>query len=210
MNAEAVVFDLGGVLTTSPMPSLARFLADSGVPQHGVYEWFTNPDGAWANYETGRLDQHQVLAPLELEAAEQGLSLDVGGFVQAFFAGFAVRERMVRAVDALKGKRVIACLTNTVKRDGATEFFGLDRDRLFDVVVASCEVGMRKPNPAIYELTCRRLDMAPASVFFLDDYEPNVSAAVRAGLSGVLFRSEEQAIDELRMATGIPLHSSSL
>lgn len=81
--------------------------------------------------------------------------------------------------------------------NGATEFFGLDRDLLFDVVVASCEVGMRKPDPAIYELTCRRLDRAPGSIFFLDDFAPNDSAALGAGLNGVIFRSEQRAIGAL-------------
>lgn len=93
---------LGGVLTTSPISSLARFIAESGVHPSGVQEWFTNPKGAWARYETGDLDQRQTLATLEFEAVEHGLGLDVTGFVQAFFAGFTVRETMIRVVRALK------------------------------------------------------------------------------------------------------------
>lgn len=159
--------------------------------------------GAWARYETGSLDERGVLSCLEREASEQGLVIDVRGFMQAFFAGFALNEPMLDVVRALKGKIALGCLTNTVRRNASTELFGVDPVALFDVVVASCEVGMRKPDPAIYELICRRLDVVPSAVVFLDDHAPNVEAAVASGLVGVLFRSVVEAIREIENTTGL-------
>lgn len=205
MLARAVVFDLGGVLTTSPLPTVSDFLVQSRIPPELVYAWFTNPAGAWARYETSILEEQDVLSCMELEASEQGLELDVDGFVQAFFAGFSLREEMIDVVRALKGKVALGCLTNTVRRNGATEMFGLDGAALFDVVVASCEVGMRKPDPAIYELTCRRLGVCPPGVVFLDDYRLNVEAALAAGMTAVLFRSEDQAVRDIENLTGLEL-----
>src|SRR5262249_32714140 len=73
-------------------------------------------------------------------------------------------------------------------------------DELFDVVVDSGFVGMRKPDPAIYRLTCERLGVAPEACVFVDDVEPNCSAAADVGMTAVVFRSNQQAIAEMREA----------
>ena len=185
MQAQAVVFDLGGVLTTSPLPTLSDFIRDAHLPRELVYAWFTNPVGAWARYKTGTLDERDVLSDLAFEASQQGLKLNVDGFVQAFFTGFALNKPMIDVVRALRGRIALGCLTNTVRRNGATELFGLDA-ALFDVVVASCEVGMRKPDPAIYELTCRRLGVGPSD----------------ADLASDLLRGSEQDTDQPRGDSG--------
>jgi putative hydrolase of the HAD superfamily len=71
-------------------------------------------------------------------------------------------------------------------------------DEIFEVVVDSAFVGMRKPDPAIYELTCERLGVAPAECVFIDDFAHNCEAAEALGMSAVWFRDNEQAIGELR------------
>ncbi len=105
--------------------------------------------------------------------------------MQAFFTGFALNKPMIDVVRALRGRIALGCLTNTVRRNGATELFGLDA-ALFDVVVASCEVGMRKPDPAIYKLTGRRLGVGPSD----------------ADLASDLLRGSEQDTDQPRGDSG--------
>jgi putative hydrolase of the HAD superfamily len=75
-------------------------------------------------------------------------------------------------------------------------------DELFELVVDSAFVGLRKPDPAIYRLTCDRLGVAPERCLFVDDVEPNCAAARELGMTAVLFRSSEQAIAEVREALG--------
>jgi epoxide hydrolase-like predicted phosphatase len=201
---RAVVFDLGGVLTTSPVPALARLLVPQGHDPQTVYAWFTNPTGAWAQYETGQLTEQEVQPALEREAEKVGLDLDVRAFLETFFAGFEVRPKMVQVVESMKGRARLGCLTNTVRRNAGAELFGIAAVA-FDAVVASCEVGMRKPAPDIYDLMCRKLGVGPAEVVFLDDHQPNVQAAREVGMTGLLFTTEDIAIRALEEATGFSL-----
>jgi putative hydrolase of the HAD superfamily len=197
MTVKAVVFDLGGVLTSSPMTTLSDFLRGTNDSPPDVYAWFTDPAGPWAAYETGRLDETEALAALKTRAADLGFELDVTAFVEAFWAGFEVQQEMLDIVAAVRRSAVVGCLSNTVRRGGSPELFGVDRMRLFDVVVASCDVGVRKPDEAIYRIMCRRLGVDLADTVFFDDHAPNVEAAASLGMVAILFRSAESTARDL-------------
>jgi putative hydrolase of the HAD superfamily len=96
----------------------------------------------------------------------------------------------------------LALLTNNVREWEARWRAMLPVDELFEVVVDSAFVGVRKPDPAIYRLTCERLGVAPERCVFVDDVEVNCTAAAELGMAAVRFRDNAQAIAEIRAALG--------
>jgi epoxide hydrolase-like predicted phosphatase len=111
----------------------------------------------------------------------------------------AAHPRMVEAIAGLKrdGYKT-ALVTNNIKEAGDDWRSLVDLDALFDAVVDSCVVGLRKPDPAIFLHTLRELgDVAPERAVFLDDHPVNVAAAQRTGLHGILVEDADRAVDEL-------------
>ncbi len=208
---EAVIFDYGGVLSTTPFAgiaeferkmgypekSLARLLFGSGASPQGPTEEI--PDHDWHLLETGRLslsEFHERLVDRSEAALGKRLDFDVyNQFLREL--GVGVHWMVVHRVRELRveGYRT-AILTNNVKEWGSfwKESIPLD---LFDLVVDSCEVGLRKPDPAIFRLTCDRLGVAPEAAVFLDDTRRHVEAARQVGLHGVLVRDPWAALAEL-------------
>ena len=195
MSVEAVVFDFGGVYTASPFTAAAEVGAAVGLDVATAVTLLLGPydhdtDHPWHRAERGELDlvrcRDEVLAH----------SRDVAGVDLDLWELFAVMgERMdgVRAevVDATRAARAAGLrtglLTNNVLE--AREFWRplLPLDELFDDVVDSCEVGVRKPDAAIYLLALERLGVHdPGRAVFLDDWPGNVAAAVGVGMTGIV------------------------
>ena len=208
---EAVIFDYGGVLSTTPFAgiaelerkmgypekSLARLLFGSGASPQGPTEAI--PDHDWHLLETGRLsltEFHERLVDRSEAALGKRLDLEVyRQFLKEL--GVGVHWMMVHRVRELRAEGYrTAILTNNVKEWGSfwKESIPLD---LFDLVVDSCEVGLRKPDPEIFRLTCERLGVVPESAVFLDDTRRHVEAAREVGLHGVLVRDPWAALAEL-------------
>ena len=208
---EAVIFDYGGVLSTTPFAgiaeferkmgypekSLARLLFGSGASPQGPTEAI--PDHDWHLLETGRLtltEFHERL--MGRSEAVLGKPLDLGVYNQFLRElGVGVHWMMVHRVRELRAEGYrTAILTNNVKEWGEFWKSSIPLD-LFDLVVDSCEVGLRKPDPAIFRLTCERLGVAPEAAVFLDDTRRHVEAARQVGLHGILVRDPLDALAEL-------------
>ncbi len=208
---EAVIFDYGGVLSTTPFAgiaeferkmgypekSLARLLFGSGASPQGPTEEI--PDHDWHLLETGRLtltEFHERL--VDRSEATLGKRLDLEVYDQFLRElGVGVHWMIVHRVRELRGEGYrTAILTNNVREWGGfwKESIPLE---LFDLVVDSCEVGLRKPDPAIFRLTCDRLGVLPEAAVFLDDTRRHVEAARQVGLHGVLVRDPWAALDDL-------------
>ena len=208
---EAVIFDYGGVLSTTPFAGIAEFERKMGYPDKSLAQLLFGkgaspqgptdaiPDHDWHLLETGRLtlDEFHERLVARSEAA-LGRPLELGVYAQFLRdLGVGVHWMMVHRVRELRadGYRT-AILTNNV-REWGRYWKGSIPLELFDVVVDSCDVGLRKPDPAIYRVTCERLGVAPEAAVFLDDTRRHVESARQVGLQAILVRDPWDAIAEL-------------
>ncbi len=201
---QAVISDFGGVLTSPLAGAFSAFEAYSGVPlvelgramaaegvRRGVNPLF--------ELETGRLTEAEFLGDLSGQLSRQlrrDISLD--GFGARYFADLEANARVIEYMRELRARGYqLAICTNNVREWEPRWRAMLPVDEIFDVVVDSAFVGVRKPEPRIYELTLERLGVAPQAAIFLDDIEINCDAARALGMTAVWFRSSDQAIEEI-------------
>lgn len=208
---EAVLWDFGGVLTTSPFEAFNRYEAERGIPRDFIRTInATNPEGnAWARFESSQISLEEFDTAFAEESTAAGHRIP-GGEVVALLSG-DIRPRMVAALEHCKEHFGVACITNNVK-SGTGPGMARDSDRadavqavmaLFDLVVESSIEGIRKPNPRIYEITCERLGVAPEQTVFLDDLGINLKPARALGMSTIKVLDEAQALEELYAVTGL-------
>jgi epoxide hydrolase-like predicted phosphatase len=197
---EAVISDLGGVLTTPLFQSFKRFTDHSGISFEALglaMQAIAERDGENPLFplERGELTEQDFLADL---GAQLG-GIDMSGFADHYWDGLDTNEEMVawmRGARDARGLR-LALLTNNVREWEPRWRAMMPIDELFEVVVDSAFVGMRKPDPRIYELTLERLGLPASACVFVDDLEHNCEAATALGMRAVRFESTEQAIAEL-------------
>ena len=197
MAIIAVLFDLTGVLTTSPWPHLTA--AAGGNVELLVGAYHEDGDHPWHRLERGEIGFAEWFQDVTALATAAGVALDLSPLA-------ALRDELVvyphvvkRVLELRRDGYKTGLLTNNV-REGSTMWRSLmPVDELFDVVIDSSEVGVRKPNPAIFELALRELGVAdPATAVFLDDLDSNVSAARNVGLHAILVGDPpDAALDEL-------------
>ncbi|MCE3551289.1 HAD-IA family hydrolase [Pseudonocardia sp. RS11V-5] len=208
-DLPAVVFDFGGVITASPFEAFARIEAERGLPKDLVRQInSTNPDSnAWARFERAEIDAAAFDAEFAAEARALGHDLP-GSVVLAVLSG-AVRPRMVAALDLLKerGHR-LGCITNNVPAGHGAQMSATEERAAeiaaimarFEYVVESSKVGVRKPDPAIYELACTGLGVRPEDCVYLDDLGINCKPAAALGMRAIKVTSEDQALADLEQA----------
>ncbi|WP_226016033.1 HAD-IA family hydrolase [Novosphingobium sp. FKTRR1] len=214
MAFAAVIFDFGGVITSSPFEAFNRLEAERGLPQNFVRRInATNPDSnAWALFERAEIDAARFDALFAEEARAHGHHLE-GSAVLAVLAG-AVRPAMIRALDQLAaaGYR-LGCITNNVPTGhGAGMARSSDRaDEMeqifarFEHVIESSKAGVRKPDPRIYTMMCAHLGLAPAQCVYLDDLGINCKPAAALGMHAIKVTSGEQALTDLSAVLGLAL-----
>jgi putative hydrolase of the HAD superfamily len=203
---RAVLWDFGGVLTTSPFDAFNRFEAERGIPKDFIRRVnATNPlHNAWARLESSAITLAEFDREFEAESREAGYAIP-GRAVVELLSG-DLRPRMVSVLERVKQQRyAVACLTNNV-RSGEGPGMASTGDRaariqrvmdLFDVVIESSKEGIRKPNPAFYLRACERLAIEPAQAVFLDDLGINLKPAKALGMTTIKVDDESQAIAEL-------------
>ncbi len=202
---KAVLFDLGGVLTTGPFEGFARYERAQGLPEGLIRKMnSTNPDAnAWARFERGEVDVEGFCALFEEEGRALGHEVDARA-VMAAMRG-EPRPEMVEAVRFCRGRYKTAALTNNFvsneaeRRGDTLGLFG----ELFDVVIESSRVGVRKPDPRFYELACEALGVEPSESVFLDDLGINLKPARAMGMRTVKVRDGHQAVAELYQVLGV-------
>ena len=201
---RAALFDVGGVILTSPFDAFGRYEAEHGLPEGFIRRInSTNPDSnAWALLERADVSFDEFCNLFEAEAKEAGGELDARE-VMALLAG-EVRPEMVEAVRRCHERLKTGMLTNNwaVDDEGGRLDVLLP---LFDVVVESSKVGVRKPDPAFYELACTELGIEPAEAVFLDDIGANLKSARAMGMTTIKVTDPDEAIAELESVVGFPL-----
>jgi putative hydrolase of the HAD superfamily len=206
---EAVVSDFGGVLTSPLMGAFAALQEEDDLDAGalgGALRRIAERDGRHPLYELecGRMTEHDFLSVLQAQLrADLGRDIEMHTFAERYFGHLEPNQAMIGFLRELReGGYRLAILTNNVREWEPLWRAMLPVDELFEVVVDSGFVGLRKPDPAIYRLTCERLGVAPERCLFVDDVEVNCAAATELGMAAVLFRSSEQAIAEVREALG--------
>ncbi len=214
MSFTTVIFDFGGVITASPFEAFNRLEEERGLPRDFVRRVNArDPDGnAWAKFERAEIDAAAFDRAFADEARALGHDLE-GEAVLAVLAG-AVRPAMVAALDTLPARGfTIGCITNNVpsgkgagmaRSESAAAEIAAIMDR-FDHVVESSKVGVRKPDPAIYQMMCEALDVAASDCVYLDDLGINCKPAAMLGMHAIKVTSGEQALADLSAALEMPL-----
>jgi putative hydrolase of the HAD superfamily len=208
---SAVVFDLGGVLTESPMTAFAAYEAEAGLPDGLIRRLnSTRPDrNAWARFERNELDVAGFSAAFEAEADAAGYRVEAARVLEALRG--ELRPEMIEAVRRLRAAGLpLGMVSNNVAPMERTGPLG-ELLSLFDAVVESSVEGARKPEPEIYELTVARLSMAvgrplePADCAYLDDLGINLKPARALGMHTIKVVDPPAALAELSALVGFPL-----
>jgi putative hydrolase of the HAD superfamily len=211
-RVEAIVSDFGGVLTSPLLDAFAGIQKRHGIPLEQLGAALVRAaeaDGGahpLFELEKGAITEAEFLAKLGAALRDElGREVELHGFGATFFEHLKPNEELFAFMRALheRGYRM-AILTNNVREWEPMWRSKLPVGEIFDVVVDSAFVGMRKPDREIYELTLRRLGLAAAECVFVDDTEINCETARELGMAAVWFRSSEQAIAELEAAVAEP------
>jgi putative hydrolase of the HAD superfamily len=212
MPITTIIFDFGGVITSSPFEAFERLEATQGQPIGSVRRINSaNPDGnAWALFERAEIDTEQFDMLFAAEAAALGIQLR-GRDVLAVLAG-DIRPEMVAAIDQLKSEGYrLGCITNNVPSGKGAGMAMTDKKAQgvsdimarFDHVIESSKVGVRKPDPRIYQMMCDALSVAPQDCIYLDDLGINCKPAAAMGMTAIKVISGAQALTDLALALNI-------
>lgn len=210
---EAVIWDFGGVLTSSPFEAFARYERERGLPENfirGINA--TNPDtNAWALFERSEVTLEQFDELFAQEAIAKGHEVR-GRAVVELLSG-DIRPEVVAALKACKARLKVGCITNNVP---AGKGAGMARSAekaaevaqvmaLFDHVIESSKLGIRKPDPRIYQLACETLKVDPAKCVYLDDLGINLKPAKALGMTTIKVGDAAPALAALEAAVGFPV-----
>lgn len=207
---EAVIWDFGGVLTTSPFEAFNRYEAERDLPKDFIRsvnarEGDTN---AWARFERSEVTADEFDGLFRAESRMLGHEVP-GKDVLGLLAG-DLRPAVIEALKVCKQHAKVGCITNNVptgqgasmtsnphKAEAAGQVFAL-----FDHVIESSKLGIRKPDPRIYALMCEALDVEPSACVYMDDLGINLKPARAMGMTTIKVESEASLLADLRAATG--------
>ncbi|MHB8513242.1 MAG: HAD family hydrolase [Actinomycetota bacterium] len=203
MELEAAIFDFGGVLTTSVADAFGRFDTALGVEPGTIINLMRQrhiDESPFHQLEKGLISEAQYYDELRARLEQHfGRTLewpDDPRVIRKNLVGSLKRnEEMLAAIEMMAEHYKIGMLTNNVRE--WSEWRSKYPMHLFETVVDSCEVGMRKPDPEIYKLTCERLGVSPERAVFVDDLEINVEGARSIGMRGIHFTSTDEVLAEL-------------
>ncbi len=205
MPVRAVIFDLGGVVIGSPLHAIAAYERELGLERNAVNHAVvrSGPAGAWSRLERGELELEDFYPLFEADCRALGVAIDAREMMRRVAEVAVPRPAMLEAIRRLRtgGLRVAALTNNWITEDGGT---GALR-AFFDVFVESIAVGLRKPDPGIYELVCRELDVAPSDAVFLDDIGSNLKTARALGMTTIKVDEPDAALAELERVVGLGL-----
>ncbi len=209
---EAVIWDFGGVFTASPFEAFERYEREKGIPI-GVIRKINstnNENNAWAMFERSDIDFAGFDEAYAAEALALGYQIP-GRDVVALLAG-EFRPEMIEALRRIKTRFKTGCITNNMPADPVGGGVAAHRSiyarqimKLFDAVIESSKIGIRKPDPRIYQMMCNQLGVKPGACVYLDDLGGNLKPARAMGMTTIKVVTGPQAIAELEAATGMKL-----
>jgi putative hydrolase of the HAD superfamily len=207
---EAVIWDFGGVLTSSPFEAFARFESERGLPTDIIRRTNANNhwENAWAKFERAEVDLETFD---QLFAAESlALGAEVRGKDVLPLLSGDLRPDMVEALRIVGTKAKTGCITNNLPANAIGSASGrslyvAEVMVLFDHIIESAKIGLRKPDPRIYRMMIEALGVDPKRCVYLDDLGVNLKPAREMGMTTIKVVNAPQAIAALEAATGLAL-----
>jgi putative hydrolase of the HAD superfamily len=191
----------------SPLAAIDEYERDLGLPGRTLNRAISaaGAESAWARLERGELAMDAFYDAFDLELRVHSSAIDARVLMARIGAASALRPRMVEAIRRLRaaGLRVAALTNNWVSPDQTSKMAQLRTE--FDVFIESVKVGLRKPDPRIYQLACADLGVTPNQAAFLDDIGANLKAARALGMTTIKVEEPEAALRELSKLVGVPL-----
>tara|TARA_B100000678_G_scaffold53809_2_gene43051 strand:+ start:10306 stop:10956 length:651 start_codon:yes stop_codon:yes gene_type:complete len=210
-NIHAVIWDFGGVFSTSPFEAFKSYERERGLPEDLIRRINSiDPDtNAWARLERSEISADEFDELFAAEAEREGHRVP-GKDILALLSG-QIRPKVVEALKACKSHFKVGCITNNAPvGKGASMTSDSEKARLveeifssFDHVIESSKVGLRKPDPKIYQLMCDALNVAPDACVYLDDLGINLKPARAMGMTTIKVLNEAQLLSDLSEATGL-------
>ena len=200
MKYKAIIWDFGGVITSSPFEAFNKFEEANGLPKDIIRTINSeNSDmNAWAQFESNSITIDQFNDLFLKEAKAKGFDIK-GRDIIKLLKG-SIRENMVSFLRELKSDFKLGCITNNVKpsSEDNTDNETKEAMSIFDHVIESSIVGIRKPNPEIYMMSCDALNVSPNQCIYLDDLGINLKPARELGMTTIKVIQPEDAIQEVR------------
>ena len=211
---KAVFWDFGGVITSSPFEAFNKFEIDNNLPADFLRQVnSTNPnDNAWAKLERSEVNLEEFDLLFEEESNNLGHAVK-GKEVIALLQG-QIRPEMIKALQTIRGNLIQACLTNNIRslkeeafEEGNVSVSGkhdviMD---LFDFIIESSKVNLRKPDPAFYKMACEKASIEPSEAVFLDDLGINLKPAKNLGMKTIKVINSRDALQELQELISIKI-----
>jgi epoxide hydrolase-like predicted phosphatase len=211
MGIRAVLFDLGGVVLDSPLDVFAAYERELGLPVHTLNQAIIGAGhaGAWARLERGELTMREFFGAFDAELAAGQVRISAEALMAKIADNTQLRPAMLTAIRTIRSAGLkVGALTNNWASDD--QFHKMDVLRPeFDVFIESAKVGLRKPDPQIYELACRAFGVKPAEVVFLDDIGGNLKAARALGMTTLKVTDYRETLRELGALVKLELLGSS-
>lgn len=209
VQRRAVLFDFGGVLTSSVLKAFADFgQEDCGDRALPLTLLGTDPESKQllAEHEEGRLDHDDFEAGFAARLQAHGVDIAADGLLRKMQSRLERDEETIELVAALRAAGVpVGLVSNSLGRDC---YVGYDLDAMFDAITISGKEGVRKPSRRLYEIGCERLGVEPTEVVMVDDLAQNIVAAERLGMAGVVHRNARDTSRELEELLGMTLGGS--
>jgi putative hydrolase of the HAD superfamily len=212
-SPRAVLWDFGGVILSSPFEAFRRYEVEAGLPKDFIrgLNARNGDTNAWAKMERSEVSLEGFVALFEEEARQHGHKINGWRILQSLSGD--IRPQMVEALRRCRQAFRVACITNNMKHgEGPGMARSGDKARavteimaLFEHVVESSKLGMRKPDPRIYQHACDLLGVQPEDCIYLDDLGINLKPARALGMRTIKVGDPDIAIDELQAMVGIPL-----
>ena len=211
---KAIFWDFGGVITSSPFEAFNKYEKHNNLPSDFLRKVnSTNPDdNAWAKLERSEVNLEEFDHLFEKESKTLGYAIK-GKEVIALLQG-QVRPEMLNALQRIKGNLIQACLTNNIQSlkeeafdEGNVSVAGKHDEimGLFDFVIESSKVNLRKPDPAFYKMACEKAKIKPSEAVFLDDLGINLKPARILGMETIKVINSKDALNELQKLVPIKI-----
>ena len=205
MPYRAVIFDIGGVVVGSPLEAIAAYERAHGIPGGFINRVVvaTGHAGAWSRLERGELKLEDFYPAFERDCEAAGRCISARALMELVAAATVPRPAMLEAIRRIRARGLAAAaLTNNwITEDGGA---GALRPH-FDVFIESAAIGLRKPDPRIFQRACEELRVAPADAVFLDDIGANLKAARALGMTTIKVVEAAAALAELEVVLGFAL-----
>ena len=213
-SIRAVLWDFGGVFTTSPFAAFALYEKANGLPKDFIrsVNAHNSNTNAWAMMERNEVTHEEFCYLFEVETRAAGHAIN-GGDILPLLSG-EIQAEMVTALKVVAKSYKTACLTNNMRMgygpsmsqnsSKATRISEIME--IFGWIIESSQIGIRKPEPKFYELACEKLEIQPYEAVYLDDLGVNLKPARAMGMTTIKVANPNQAIKDLETVLGISLH----